>query len=60
MPFAASGSVSVLLINDAPADYVAAKIKGAGPVTKSECLAYFGPGVARCDTFPDTKSEASH
>src|SRR5262249_377435 len=41
---------------DALADYVAAKIKGAGPVTKPECLAYFGPGVQRCDSFPATKS----
>jgi mono/diheme cytochrome c family protein len=45
---------------DALADYVATKIKGAGPVTKAECLAYFGPGVQRCDSFPDTKSASSH
>jgi mono/diheme cytochrome c family protein len=45
---------------DALADYVAAKIKGAGPVTKAECIAYFGPGATRCDSFPDTKSASSH
>jgi hypothetical protein len=45
---------------DALADYVAAKIKEAGPVTKAECLAYFGPGVQRCDRFPDTKAASSH
>ena len=45
---------------DALADYVAAKIKGAGPVTKAECLAYFGAGTARCDRLPDTKSGSSH
>ena len=45
---------------DALADYVAAKIKGAGPVTKAECLAYFGSGTARCDSFPDTKPASSH
>jgi hypothetical protein len=45
---------------DALADYVAAKVKGAGPVTKAECLAYFGPGVSRCDSFPNAKSAASH
>ena len=45
---------------DALADYVAAKIKGAGPVTKAQCLAYFGAGTARCDSFPDTKSASSH
>jgi hypothetical protein len=47
---------------DALADYVAAKIKGLGPVTKAECLAYFGPGVQRCNSFPDAKSKsaASH
>jgi hypothetical protein len=40
---------------DALADYVAAKIKGAGPVTKAECVAYFGKS-SNCDKFPDTKS----
>jgi mono/diheme cytochrome c family protein len=45
---------------DALADYVATKLKGSGPVTKAECLAYFGPGVQRCDGFPDTKSASSH
>ena len=45
---------------DALADYVAAKIKGAGAVTKAECVAYFGPGTARCDSYPETKSGSSH
>ena len=45
---------------DALADYVAAKIKGAGPVTKAECIAYFGAAAQRCDSFPDAKSASSH
>jgi mono/diheme cytochrome c family protein len=45
---------------DALADYVAAKIKGAGPVTKAECLVYFGGKSSNCDSFPDTKSGSSH
>ena len=44
---------------DALADYVAAKIKGAGPVTKAECLAYFEGKSTNCDSFPDTKSGSS-
>jgi mono/diheme cytochrome c family protein len=45
---------------DALADYVAAKIKGAGPVTKAECAAFFGGKSANCDMFPDAKSGSSH
>jgi hypothetical protein len=45
---------------DALADYVAAKIKGAGPVTKAECIAYFGAAAQRCDSFPNAKSASSH
>jgi mono/diheme cytochrome c family protein len=39
---------------DALADYIAAKIKGAGPATRSACLAFFeGSSGAQCDTYPD-------
>jgi mono/diheme cytochrome c family protein len=41
---------------DALADYVATKIKGAGPVTKAECVAYFGTNAINCDRYPDTAS----
>ena len=37
---------------DAVADYVAAKLKGAGPVTRAQCAAYFGPTGAECDKYP--------
>ena len=38
---------------DAVADYVAAKVKGAGPVTRAECAAYFGPTGAQCAKYPE-------
>jgi mono/diheme cytochrome c family protein len=39
---------------DALADYIAAKIKGAGPVTREACLAYFkGSTGAQCDSYPE-------
>lgn len=38
---------------DALADYVAAKIKGAGPVTRAECTEYFGGATSRCDPYPE-------
>jgi mono/diheme cytochrome c family protein len=38
---------------DALADYVAAKLKGAGPVTREECFDYFGKGLSRCDKYPE-------
>ena len=39
---------------DALADYVATKIKGAGPVTKSQCLDFYGSsGASRCDAYPE-------
>lgn len=38
---------------DALADYVAAKIKGAGPVTRAECVAYFDARTSRCDNLPE-------
>jgi mono/diheme cytochrome c family protein len=41
---------------DALADYVATAIKGVGPVTKAECVDYFGTGLARCDSYPDIAS----
>jgi hypothetical protein len=35
---------------DALADYIASKIKGAGPATRSQCIDFFQPDVgARCD-----------
>jgi mono/diheme cytochrome c family protein len=37
---------------DAVADYVAAKLKGAGPITQAECAAYFGPTGAQCAKYP--------
>jgi hypothetical protein len=45
---------------DALADYVAAKIKGAGPLTKAECLAYFAGKSSNCDSVPVTESASSH
>ena len=38
---------------DALADYVAGKIKGAGPVTRGECFDYFGKGTSRCDKYSE-------
>ena len=35
----------------AVADYLLAKIIGAGPVTKAQCLEYFGEGQ-RCERYP--------
>jgi hypothetical protein len=44
---------------DAVADYVATKLKGAGPVTRAECLKFFGPGaVDECAKYPKQPSEA--
>lgn len=36
---------------DALADYVAAKVKGAGPVTLAQCLDYFGGGGSSCEMY---------
>jgi mono/diheme cytochrome c family protein len=44
---------------DALADYVAAKIRGAGEVSKAECVDYFGGAGSRCDTYPDIASGSS-
>lgn len=38
---------------DALADYVATKIKGAGPITRQECLAFFNGSGSRCDAYPE-------
>jgi len=38
---------------DALADYVTARIKGAGPVTREECAAFFGTAGSHCDKYPD-------
>ena len=38
---------------DALADYIVAKIKGAGPVTHAQCVDYFGPKTSRCDRYPE-------
>jgi hypothetical protein len=38
---------------DAVADYVATKIKGAGPVTRAECTEYFGETGAECNKYPE-------
>ena len=39
---------------DALADYVATKVKGAGPVTRAQCLDYFGSGAqSHCDLYPE-------
>ena len=38
---------------DAVADYVATKIKGAGPVTRAECTEFFGETGAECDKYPE-------
>jgi mono/diheme cytochrome c family protein len=38
---------------DAVTDYIAAKIKGAGPVTRGECLEFFKAGAgSNCDMYP--------
>jgi mono/diheme cytochrome c family protein len=37
---------------DALADYVATKIKGAGPTTREQCLAYYGSTASICDVYP--------
>jgi mono/diheme cytochrome c family protein len=38
---------------DAVADYVATKIKGAGPVTRAECTEFFGETGAQCGKYPE-------
>jgi hypothetical protein len=38
---------------DAVADYVAAKIKGAGVVTRAQCIEFFGETGSYCDKYPE-------
>src|ERR1700722_1847863 len=39
---------------DAVADYVASKVKGAGPATRAQCLAFFhATASVQCETYPD-------
>jgi len=38
---------------DAVADYVAIKIKGAGSVTRAQCVEFFGVAGAQCDKYPE-------
>ena len=39
---------------DALADYIATKIKGAGPVTRAQCTDFFGAAAgSRCDSYPN-------
>jgi len=39
---------------DALADYVATKIKGAGPITRGECVGFFKADAgSRCASYPD-------
>lgn len=53
VPESAAASLQLYEI-DALADYVATKIKGAGPITRAECLEFFsGGGGARCQSYPD-------
>jgi mono/diheme cytochrome c family protein len=36
---------------DAIADYVNTKVKGAGAVTRAQCIDYFGGATSRCDMY---------
>jgi hypothetical protein len=38
---------------DPLADYVAAKIMGAGKVTRGECFEFFGGAGSQCDKYPE-------
>ena len=45
---------------DAVADYVAAKLKGAGPVTRAECLGFLGPEAQiECAKYPPAEDALS-
>lgn len=37
---------------DALADYIATKIKDAGKVTRTQCLAFYGKSASVCDVYP--------
>lgn len=42
------------------AAYIAAKIKGAGPITRAECLDFFGANAGdHCDRYPAGKQAAA-
>jgi hypothetical protein len=41
---------------DAVADYVAIKIKGAGLVTRAQCVEFFGTAGTECDKYPERPS----
>ena len=38
---------------DSVADYAATKIKGAGPVTRAQCVEFFGEAGAECEKYPE-------
>lgn len=38
---------------DAVADYLATKIKGAGGVTRAQCVEFFGEAAAECEKYPE-------
>jgi hypothetical protein len=38
---------------DAVADYVATKVKAAGPVMRAQCVAFFGQTEAECAKYPE-------
>jgi len=38
---------------DALADYVATKVRGAGLVTRGQCVDYFGGATSRCDMYSE-------
>lgn len=39
---------------DALANYIATKVKGAGPVTRAQCIEYFNSADdPRCTTYPE-------
>jgi mono/diheme cytochrome c family protein len=38
---------------DAVADYVASQIKGAGAVTRAQCVEFFGEAGSYCDKYPE-------
>jgi len=42
---------------DAVADYVAAKVLGAGPVTFEQCVEFFGKVVQACGAYPTASGE---
>ena len=43
----------LLLLASTHVDYVAAKIKGAGVVTRAQCIEFFGGTGSYCDKYPE-------